>query len=246
MISWKCTTMGRVSTLEETLFSFLNQDDLEDCEFVLVNDYPEQKLIFDHPQVRVYNTPPFNTIGEKENFAVEQCKGDIIAVTDDDDVYMPNHNRNIKEWFDDEIGILHWIGVFYNEPDITSIEFIGNSGMVYSKEAWKKVGKCPIVNAGGDTIFSNSIHALSGYKVAEPIHPSAWYRWKMTTDRIFHQSGAGNDVIGKPSIIERHREHIEGLRKKGLIPTGKIILHPHWNIDYLGMLQEFNKKKKNA
>ena len=86
MISCKMITYGRVEFLEESLQSFLNQDYDGEKELVIVNDYPQQKLIFDHPEVRIFNLDyTFETIGQKENFAVEQCKGDIIAVWDDDD-----------------------------------------------------------------------------------------------------------------------------------------------------------------
>src|SRR5688572_18590035 len=117
MISWRIPTYGRVSTLEETLFSFLQQTD-EDTECVIVNDYSLQTLIFEHPRVRIFNLKEtFHTIGDKENFTIEQCKGNIIAVTDDDDVYMPNHNANIRKHFTPETNVLHWhTGVYYNEP----------------------------------------------------------------------------------------------------------------------------------
>lgn len=244
-ISWKCTTSGRVSSLEETLFSFLNQDSLEGVEMIIVNDYPLQELVYEHPKVRIFNIKdPFLTIGEKENFAIEQCKGDIIAVTDDDDVYMPNHNRNIKKYFVHEKGILHWHGVYYNEPNITKIEFIGNSGMVYSKMAWEEVGKCPIMNAGGDTVFARSVHAKRGYTIGQPpdAEVSAWYRWSLPSHTTYHQSGAGFDVEGKPSIIQRHAIHIEKLRLQGKIPTGRIELQPKWLKDYSQMLKDYTNK----
>ncbi len=65
-ISCKCITYGRVETLEESLHSFLKQDYPTDkCEMIIVNDYPLQKLVFEHPQVRVYNLDQtFTTIGE--------------------------------------------------------------------------------------------------------------------------------------------------------------------------------------
>lgn len=237
--------MGRVSTLEETLFSFLNQDDLTDCEMVIVNDYPRQNLIFNHPQVRIFNRNPFKTIGEKENFAVEQCKGDIIAVTDDDDVYMSNHNTNIKKYFDFSKPMLHWKGVYYNEPEITEITFIGNSGMVYSKAVWEEVGKHPIMNAGGDSVFSEKVHTSHGYVAANlpDSEVSAFYRWKMISDMIYHQSGMGTDDEKTfPNVITRHQQHVEALRKKGLIPTGDIYLKPNWKQDYKQLLIDFNKK----
>jgi len=245
MISWKVTTYGRVSTLEETLFSFLNQDDLTDCEMVIVNDYSLQELVFDNPQVRIFNfKETFKTIGDKENFVVEQCRGDIIAVTDDDDVYMSNHNTNIKKYFTNGTNILHWKkGVFYNKPNITNIVSIGNSGMVYSKEAWLKVGKHPIMNAGGDSDFAAKVHSLGNVVHASPPDSeiSAWYRWG---GMGYHQSGMGHDVPGRPNIIERHSRHIEGLRRAGKIPTGVIHLKPKWNQPYDKMLQEFIKKKR--
>ena len=92
-LSCKCITYGRVNTLQESLQSFLQQDYPADkCELVIVNDYPLQKLIFNHPQVRIFNLDKtFDTIGAKENFATEQCKGDVMLQWDDDDLAMPNH-----------------------------------------------------------------------------------------------------------------------------------------------------------
>ena len=59
-----------------------------------------RKLIYDHPQVTIYNLDEtFPLIGEKENYAIERCNGDLIAVWDDDDVAMSNHLQNIaKHW----------------------------------------------------------------------------------------------------------------------------------------------------
>ena len=87
-ISCKCITYGRTDLLVESLHSFLLQDYPKDkCELVIVNDYPLQKLHYPHPQVRIYNLDEtFPLIGEKENYAIERCKGPLIAVWDDDDV----------------------------------------------------------------------------------------------------------------------------------------------------------------
>src|SRR5687767_6173689 len=139
-ISAKCITYGRVHLLQEALHSFLIQDYPEDlCELIIVNDYPLQKLIFDHPRVKIFNmAATFPTIGDKENFAIEQCSGDVIAVWDDDDIAMPWHLSNVAKYWKPDTNLLHWQkGVYYNEPNITSITFIGNSGIVYSKSAWK-------------------------------------------------------------------------------------------------------------
>ena len=240
-ISCKMITYGRVDTLVEALHSFLIQDYPADkCELIIVNDYPKQKLIFDHPQVTIYNLDEtFPLIGEKENYAIERCKGELIAVWDDDDVAMSNHLQNIAKHWQPDTNIIHWeTGVFYNEPSITSISGVGNSGIVYSKDVWERIGKSPLENAGGDMTLTNKIHALGGVvNVKMPHHEASWfYMWG---GRGYHQSGQGTDDGTRPNIIQRHSAHIEQLRKKGLIPTGDINLVPKWNKDYAQMLKDY-------
>ena len=65
-ISAKCITYGRVDTLEESIQSFLQQEFPGKKELIIVNDYPLQKLIFDHPEIKIYNLDEtFPTIGDK-------------------------------------------------------------------------------------------------------------------------------------------------------------------------------------
>lgn len=240
-ISCKCITYGRVDTLEEALYSFLIQDYPSDrCELVIVNDYPLQKLVYDHPQVMIYNLDEtFPLIGEKENYAIERCSGDLIAVWDDDDVAMSNHLQNIAKFWKDDTNIIHWgTGVFYNEPAITAITGIGNSGIVYSKDVWERIGRSPLENAGGDMTLVNKIHALGGVVTATmPKEEASWfYMWG---GRGYHQSGQGTDDGSRPNIIQRHSAHIEQLRAQGKIPTGEIQLMPKWKKNYARMLNNF-------
>jgi hypothetical protein len=245
MISAKMITYGRVEFLEESLHSFLLQNYPGEKELVIVNDYPLQKLVFDHPDVRIYNLDEtFKTIGEKENYAIERCSGELIAVWDDDDVALSNHLSNIAKFWRPDANILHWEnGVFYNEPNITSIMGLGNSGIVYSKKAWEAIGKSPIENAGGDMTLVVALQKLSreGLVLASPTNEecSWFYIWG---GRGYHQSGQGTDTADKPNIIQRHSEYIENLRRKNLIPTGDIQLNPHWNKDYAQMLKDYVSK----
>jgi len=247
-ILWKCTTAGRIHVLEETLYSFINQDNLEDSEMIIVNDYPLQTLHYDHPNVKIFNIKePFKTIGEKDNFCIEQSDAEIICVTDDDDTYLNNHNNNIRKYFVEGTTIGHWFGAYYNYPDITKLMGIGNSGMVYSREAWLKVGKHEAINEGGDTVFSNKLHELGNWiEMIPPLEEvSAFYRWSLPNNGgVYHQSGLGSFVEGRPNAIQRHAQHIEQLRRRGLIPTGDIELKPHWNQDYSKLLKDFINNKK--
>lgn len=247
--SWKTITYGRSHLIVEILHSFLIQEDLSDCEMVIVNDYPLQKLVFDHPKVRIFNLDTtFDTIGDKENFAIEQCKGDVIIVADDDDVAMPWHMSNITQYFEQNANILHWQNaVFYNEPDITKLCPVGNSGIVYSRKAWEAIGKSPIENAGGDMTLVKAIHALDESKVIRAHPPdnrvSWWYRWATPlSDRglgDYHLSGMGTDTPDRPNIIERNSAYVEQMRRMGRVPTGKIELVPQWRKNYIKLLEDY-------
>ncbi len=250
-ISCICLTYGRVSFLEEALQSFLKQDYPEDKgELIILNDYSEQTLIFDHPNVRIINfTTVFDTIGAKVAFAIEQAKFDIIATWDDDDVALPNHLQNINNLFVEGTTVLHWAkGVFWNEPHITDITFLGNSGVVYTKQAIEQIGGVPLENAGYDTTMVDRIHTLGIEKTiwAVPEMPSWFYRWGFTSKPCYHQSGQGTDDNSRPNIILRHRLHISQLLAQGLIPSGNIALNPHWDMDYEQQLKDFKNKQHGA
>lgn len=248
LISAKCITYGRVDTLEESLYSFINQDYPGKKELIIVNDYPLQELVFDHPDVKIYNLKEtFSTIGEKENFAISKCSGEIIAVWDDDDIALPNHLKNIAKYFKEDTDLIHWHrGVFFNNKQITSITGLGNSGIVYSKRIWEKLGGHPLENAGYDMTFVMSIRHNSQNVVfaAPPDDEVSWfYMWG---GRSYHMSGQGTDNDKRPNVIVRHSEHIESLRKNGKIPTGRVELKPNWKVDYKQQLIEFNGKNKSS
>ena len=248
-ISCKCITYGRVDTLEEAIQSFLIQEYPGKKELIIVNDYPLQKLVYDHPEIKIYNLDEtFPTIGDKENYAIERCSGELIAVWDDDDVALSNHLSNIAKFWKEDTNIIHWeTGVFYNEPSITSIMGLGNSGIVYSKKVWEQIGRSPIQNAGGDMTLVNKIHSLGRQYVVDAKMPKSEASWfYMWGGRGYHQSGQGTDVEGRPNIIQRHSDHIEGLRKAGKIPTGDVHLNPHWNKDYAQMLKDFLNEGNNS
>lgn len=234
-------TYRRVEFLEESLQSFLLQEYDGDRELVIVNDYPHQKLIFEHPDVRIINLDKtFDCLGKKENFATEQCRGDIIAQWDDDDMALPNHLSNIEKYFIEGTDLLHWHNaIMMNAPNIQGLCGVGNSGIVYSRKIWQKIGGYPMENAGYDMTYVVSIKSNSNNIVFA--HPRddevSWiYVWG---GRGYHCSGMGTDTPDRPNVIQRHSEHIERLRQEGLIPTGEVLLKPHWKHDYKKILKDF-------
>lgn len=243
-ISCRVITYGRVATLEETMQSFLQQEYEGKKELVIVNDYDKQKLIYDHPEIKIFNfDKTFETLGDKENFAAEQCQGEIVAVMDDDDIYLPNHLSNIAKFFVEGSDLLHWNkGMYMSWPKIEAIVPIGNSGIVYSKRIWREIGGYPRENAGYDMSFVNKIKSVSKNIVyAEPSREevSAAYIW---ANRSYHCSGQGTDNDTRPNILERHGAYIESQRKLGKIPTGDILLSPHWKVDYVQLLKDYINK----
>jgi len=246
-ISCKMITCGRPHLLVEALHSFLQQDDLGDTELIIVNDYKHQKLIFDHPNVKIWNFDKlFPSIGEKENFALEQCSGDIFVVWDDDDIAMPWHLNNIRKYFKEDTNLLHWAnGAFYNTPDITGITSLGNSGIVYSKKAWEAIGKSPMENAGGDMTLTERIKALDESKVVyahPPDNEVSWfYRWSLP--QCYHQSGMGTDTPDRVNVVQRNYDYLESERAHWRIPTGDVVLQPKWHQDYKQLLYDYTKPK---
>ena len=235
-ISAKCSTYGRVAFLEESLESFIRQEYEGEYELVIVNDYPLQKLKYDHPKVRIYNLDkPFDTLGEKENFIISLCKYDTIAVWDDDDLALPNHLKNINEFFP-EHDLLRWnVGIFFKTLSSIKIKNLGNSGIVFSKSIWEKVGGYPLINGGFDMKFTKKIFRNGGKFVSAnpPKEKASWiYVWG---GRGLHASSGGDN------LALNHAAHIERLRIKGKIPVGEIKLNPNWKQDYIKKLADFCK-----
>ena len=243
-ISCKCLTYGRVHLLEESIFSYLQQDYPGKREMLIVNDAPFQFLTIDkekYPDVRIINlAQTFKTIGEKEDFSISQCNYDIISQWDDDDIANPWHLLNINKYFPG-YDLLHWRkGIFSVSSVIEKITGLGNSGIVFSKQAWQMVGGYPHENCGADMSFVLNITAKGKVINAAPENDqvSWWYRWG---ENNYNCSGQGSDK-GRPEdeqIIARHVRYIDNLRKRGEIPEGEIELHPHFNKDYLKIFMDF-------
>jgi hypothetical protein len=242
-ISCKCITYGRVDLLEESLYSFLTQEYDGDSELIIVNDYPEQRLFFDHPRVKIFNfDKQFSTIGEKENFAIEQCEYNTIAVWDDDDIALPNHLKNINSFFPGH-DLLHWQkGALIDYSKITSLCSLGNSGIVYTRDIWERAGGHALENAGYDMTFVMKLKYDLKCKIslAEPLDEDvSWmYCWG---GRSYHMSGLGTDVEGRENVLVRHSNYIEKQKDKGLIPVGDVELNPKWSINYKELLTDYLK-----
>ena len=54
-VSCMCLTYGRPHLLEEAIESFLRQDYQGQKELIVLNDLPQEELLFNHPEVHIIN-----------------------------------------------------------------------------------------------------------------------------------------------------------------------------------------------
>ena len=90
-VSCICPTFNRISQLEEALECFLRQDYKGEKEFIILNDCPNQKLRFYHPEVKVVNySTQYSSLSKKHRDMVKMTHGSYITVWDDDDIKLPH------------------------------------------------------------------------------------------------------------------------------------------------------------
>ena len=90
-VSWACKTYGREKHVPEIIRMFLEQDYKGKKEFVLLNDDPDVKYVFDHPEVRIYNwNYRFSNMRVKNNMCVRLCNGEVYMPIADDDLFKPH------------------------------------------------------------------------------------------------------------------------------------------------------------
>ncbi len=88
-------TFGRPELLEEAIECFLRQT-WENKRLIIGNDFADQQLVCDHPQVVVVNRASrFATLGAKRNWLMGLAGEHYIAHWDDDDLYLPTHIEHV-------------------------------------------------------------------------------------------------------------------------------------------------------
>jgi glycosyltransferase involved in cell wall biosynthesis len=237
-ISALCITYGRPHLLEEAIESFLRQD-YQNKELIIVNDLAEQELIFNHPQVKIFNFKErFKTIGDKRNKSVELSSGDILTSWDDDDIYLPWLLSQFVKVFEenDKIDFIKpdkaWI---YNDNKFT----LGSGWCAYiafSRKAFYSVGGYKSMNSGQDMDLLYKLKKYSTSVEAKTLsfskEESAYiFRWAGTNS--YHLSSFGKDKEGRESGFVKTEKYI-----KSKIIESIVELKPHWELDYLGITRK--------
>ncbi len=236
-VSCICLTYARPALLEEAIYSFLQQEYAGPKELIVLNDYAEQILTFDHPEVRVINLPTrLRTVGEKMNIAVALASHDLLFVWDDDDIYLPHRLAFSAAKFEVTQGFFKpdrgWV---LNKGRLSGpATALFHVGSCWSRRLFDAVRGYPGEGTGYDLVFEQRLRQ----RFPGAIEPSAIrpeeiyyiYRWGGTDS--YHMSGFGRYKAGENVGHDQVEEFVQQRASRGEIRRGHIPLQPYWNTDY--------------
>ncbi len=207
-VSCICLTYARPHVLEEAISSFLQQDYPGPKELVVLNDYAEQTLYFDHPEVRIFNLPVrFHTVGEKMNAAVALAQHNLLFVWDDDDIYLPHrlsfsvkHFSRTKGFFKPKYALV------LNEGELSGpAHNLFHVGSCWSRTLFDAVRGYAHEGTGYDFLFEQRLEQqFPGSTEPYAIQPEEiyyLYRWVGTDS--YHMSQFGTLKSGETSVTTR-------------------------------------------
>lgn len=160
LISCIMPTYGRPRLVPESIEMFLEQD-YPNKELIIFNDCPGQVYRANLPGVRIFNIDHrFQSLGEKRNSAIEQANGDVIAVWDDDDIYLPWRLSFTWSQMEERRNALYipaefW--AYWGERELLTNSavpgWICHPGIMFRKDLWALVGGYPEITLGEDSGF---------------------------------------------------------------------------------------------
>ncbi len=237
-VSCICPTYGRVALLEEAIESFLRQDYPGEKELIVLNDYGEQTLCFDHPEVRVINVPQrVHSLGEKYKMAVGLASHDLLFVWHDDDIYLPHRLSYSVVHLGDERSFFKANSAWsWNEGQVSGPDKnIFHGGSCYRRQLFNEVQGYPHVSHHYDVEFEQRYNLAAPTKFhvqsVNPRNVYYLYRWQGTN--AYHFSTMGTD----DEAYQEVEEQVVQQAARGDIPQGQIQLRPRWQSDYGALVQ---------
>lgn len=239
LVTAVCPTFGRVPNLEEAIQSFLAQD-YPNKQMVVYSDFMQQELVFQHPQVKVINYPHrAPNLGECRNRCNEHADGEILMLWDDDDIWLPGFLTQLVRRMEG-LDYVRFSNVFHAQNfEIKNITHGSGHWIGYRKDAWRKVGGYPQMNAGEDREFIRRLEAagLKGQVFENvPTEIQFIYNWG---NGVYHASGQGDDKPGQPTLYQRTQQALDARIVRGEVQLGRIELHPYWRKDWVAHAREF-------
>jgi glycosyltransferase involved in cell wall biosynthesis len=236
-VSCYTSTYGRVHCLEEVVECFLKQNYPGKKELIILNDFAEQELIYNHNEIRIINSKErIKPLGTKFNKNIEYCQYEILCCMEDDDYYLPNHLTYAVDNM--HRGVYHsgvaWVWTAPGKLHRSGNYFHGNH--VIKRDLFEKVGRYPdIDNCTVDVGIMAKIQKELGTNYSQSPKPEEMtyiYRWGCGS---YHGSGYGTNITNVSELAANAVQHQKSL---GKVPTGKVILNPHWREDYVALAKK--------
>ena len=181
LISCVMPTYGRPVYVNESVQMFLEQD-YPHKELIILNDCVGQEFEFDHSEVRIFNSKHrYATLGEKRNATTELARGEVIAVWDDDDIYLPwRLSLSVSEMIRTKTPFYRvaafW--AYWGESELHDNRSIpgwdNHPSVLYTKEIWRQAGGYSSQDVGEDVGLLQRIHVLLDQKYIK--HPLQKYQ----------------------------------------------------------------------
>jgi hypothetical protein len=225
-ISCYCSTYGRPTALiENAIWCFLQQDYAGPKELVILNDFEQQELIFDHPEVRIVNhAQRIKPLGKKFNYNVSLCKYPLLAVWEDDDIFLKHRLSYSYARMRD--GVFHSNDAFIEHApgELGVMRNLFHSQHLFTKELFTRVGGYAEADRGSiDVTLMDALRKEVGeYSQDVPVD-DLFYVYVWSGANSFHGSGMGAD---NEAVSDSAAEYVVRQVKEGRVQTGKVYLQP--------------------
>jgi len=240
-------TYLRPRIAEEAIQCFLDQRFDGESELIIVNDYPAQRLVFNHPRVKVFNfNKCFPSVGDSFDWGFHQGTGKYIVPWEDDDLYLPH---SLQERFD---GIIQNDADYYKRPNA----FLLNRGQVqehstnlffcagiWSRELYLKTTGCDHADGLSDVRLEANLKAACSpdrYFIEPATDINRTYYCYFWAGRGSHLSGFGTE--NEKASVKKSCDML----KSQCNETGIVTLKPHHSMDYYGNVRRFIEAQQTA
>jgi glycosyltransferase involved in cell wall biosynthesis len=242
-VSCMCLTFGRPKhIIEEAVQSFLQQDYRGRKELVILNDFDKQRIVFNHPEVKVVNVSKrYESIGEKRNACVRMCSYDHIAVWDDDDIYLPHRLSYSMMMYDPLKRYFKPSKAWVMNDNVVSgpQSNLYHSGSMWHRSLFDAVDGYAHMGSGEDMDLELKFEKIIGpgknYDEIKPEEIYYIYRWAGTNS--YHLSAFGVDKENEKSGNWMAEYYVLTSLKNGKINAGEIKLEPSWRSDYTSIIK---------
>lgn len=251
-VSCMCLTYGRPGILEEAIESFLRQNYEGPKELIVLNDFKDQNLKFDHPEVKIINiSQRFNSVGEKRNACAALSSHEYLFVWDDDDIFLPNRISYTMSKMIDPIQKRVWGDFFKPSKAFVFIDGkishitknLFHSGGAWTRKLFNSIKGYAHIGSGQDSVFEIELEGQRPrrkYNFNNIQLEDMYYIYRWGYFGSYHLSDLGPDE----STITSNQKVDNYMREKAKtesIPYGDIYLSPHWKHDYIKIKEDFIK-----